>query len=183
MIGARDPLGNRSIRWIRVTGARQTHKRASIQLPALSLSLSLTFSAFPPAKGRSFSWEEGAFLEGRGNTSSRLLSLAGTKSFFVNCHCFYKPKTNELYCSAGPEETLMMNQTETTTSQHNSLCGTQRNFKHRLMACIWNIIEKKQYIIKNKRRFFFIKSFNLFTNWHESSAEKSNWNKGCSLFV
>lgn len=51
--GARGPLGNRSIRWIRLSGARQRHKTGSIQMlslhslppyPSSTILISLSFS-------------------------------------------------------------------------------------------------------------------------------------------
>lgn len=62
--GARGPLGNRSIRWIRLSGARQRHKTGSIQMLSLpfSSSISILHYSYNPffllRRGKSFFWKE-----------------------------------------------------------------------------------------------------------------------------
>lgn len=62
--GARGPLGNRSIRWIRLSGARQRHKTGSIQMLSLpfSSSISILHDCYKPffllRRGKSFFWKE-----------------------------------------------------------------------------------------------------------------------------
>lgn len=82
--GARGPLGNRSIRWIRLSGARQRHKTGSIQMLSLpfSSSISILHDSYKPFFLET--WKK-LFLEGAaggGNTSPTNLSLESTKSIF-----------------------------------------------------------------------------------------------------
>lgn len=80
--GARGPLGNRSIRWIRLSGARQRHKTGSIQMLSLPFSPSISIH---PALLSPGTWRK-LFLEGPaggGNTSLTNVSLESTKSIFL----------------------------------------------------------------------------------------------------